>query len=487
MILAITVTTFFFAARVQRDATKTKEESAVFVLVAQQMKQNVIQVQQYLSDISATRALDGLDDGFTKAEDNYQSLVAGAERFKKMYQAENDAAGLEMIATLEGAAADYYEAGKRMAHVYVQDGPAEGNKLMGAFDEAAYRLDEQLTPLVESQEQELAASMVSMVASAQTLRSVVLLVGIAALLLSVTLAGAIIRSIVKALRQIIEELASGADETTSTSGHVSQSSQEMAAGASEQASSLEETSASLEELTSMTKQNAENANQAKTLAGSTNSSASNGVQAMTRMCQAIDDIKKSSDETAKIIKTIDEIAFQTNLLALNAAVEAARAGDAGKGFAVVAEEVRNLALRSAAAAKNTSAMIAGAVKNAENGVQISREVGESLKAIADVARKVDSLVAEIALASSEQAQGIEQINSAVSQMDRVTQMNAASSEESAAAAEELSAHAIEMQRMVDDLVALVGGSTGTGLRAGAARVSLPIPNNKRKFGVLTHT
>ncbi|MCC6699294.1 MAG: MCP four helix bundle domain-containing protein [Candidatus Hydrogenedentes bacterium] len=311
--------------------------------------------------------------------------------------------------------------------------------------------------------------------AALTTASMTMIVGLlASTIISIVLAFVITRSITGPVRRIIEGLTGGADQTASAAGQVAQSSQSMAEGASEQASSLEETSASLEEMTSMTKQNADNAAQAKNLAAAANASADKGAQSMAKMSQAIDDIKKSSDETAKIIKTIDEIAFQTNLLALNAAVEAARAGDAGKGFAVVAEEVRNLAQRSAEAARNTSSMIEGSVKNAENGVQISREVAEALNEIAETARKVNSLVAEIAVASNEQSQGIEQVNTAVAQMDVVTQRNAASSEESASAAEELSAQAEEMRRMVNELRSMVGGSASNGpVKAGGA--SLPIP------------
>ena len=183
---------------------------------------------------------------------------------------------------------------------------------------------------------------------------------------------------------------------------------------------------------------------------------------MTRMSAAIDDIKQSSDQTAKIIKTIDEIAFQTNLLALNAAVEAARAGEAGKGFAVVAEEVRNLAQRSAEAARTTADMIEGSVKNADNGVGISKEVAETLGEIAEGNRKVNDLVGEISAASNEQSQGIEQISTAVTQMDQITQSNAANAEESASASEELSAQAEELTNMVRDLQAVVGSTSDNG-------------------------
>ena len=325
-------------------------------------------------------------------------------------------------------------------------------------------------------------------ASSLTTASTTMIIGLlVALLLGIGLAVTITLSITRPIRRVIAGLTSGSEQTSSASGQVAQSSQSMAQGAAEQASSLEETSASLEEITSMTQQNAENANQAKKLANEANQSADKGTHAMVKMNQAIDDIKKSSDSTAKIIKTIDEIAFQTNLLALNAAVEAARAGESGKGFAVVAEEVRNLARRSADAAKNTSAMIEESVKNAANGVVISREVGEALTEIAEAARKVNALVGEIAGASTEQAKGIDQVNTAVAEMDKVTQQNAAHSEESASAAEELSAQAEEMRRMVDELVAMVGGAsagaTGTqraGYASGPARVvTQAAPVNRR--------
>jgi methyl-accepting chemotaxis protein len=238
------------------------------------------------------------------------------------------------------------------------------------------------------------------------------------------------------------------DGVTRGSQQVAAASQELAKNTNQQASSLEETSASLEEMSSMTKQNAENAHHANTLMTETGSQVNTGVMAMQHMVQAIDKIKASAAETAKILKTIDEIAFQTNLLALNAAVEAARAGEAGKGFAVVAEEVRNLARRSAEAAKNTAGLIEESQKNAAEGVSVAADVAKDLEGIQTSVNKVSALVQEIAAASKEQAQGIEQINAAISEMDKVVQSEAASSQESASAADELASQAREMNAIL---------------------------------------
>lgn len=264
------------------------------------------------------------------------------------------------------------------------------------------------------------------------------------------------RNITRAMTQLAERLCSGASQTSAAARQIAQSGQSLAQGATEQAASLEETSASLEEMSSMTRKSADNAQQAAGLAGEAKQVSQRGNQAMDRMLSAINQIQQSASETAKIIKVIDEIAFQTNLLALNAAVEAARAGEAGKGFAVVAEEVRNLAMRSAEAAKNTSTLIEQSVTHAKNGVSLTTDVAEALQEITTVADKVASLIDEIAASSREQATGIEQINTAVSQMDKVTQQTAASAEESAAASEEMSAQADELRQCAAELGAIVG-------------------------------
>ncbi|MBN1293835.1 MAG: methyl-accepting chemotaxis protein [Candidatus Latescibacteria bacterium] len=286
------------------------------------------------------------------------------------------------------------------------------------------------------------------------------------------------KGIVKALNKVIDGLSSGSDQVSSASSEISSSSQQLAGSASEQASSLEEVSSSLEEMTSMTKQNADNAKQADIMSGEAFEAAEKGTDAMTRMSDAIDKIKMSSDETAKIIKTIDEIAFQTNLLALNAAVEAARAGEAGMGFAVVAEEVRNLAQRSAEAAKNTASLIEESKANADNGVTANKEVVDILSKISQSVQKVKQLVSEVAAASEEQAQGINQVNMAISQMDQVTQTTAANAEESASASQELSSQATELSNMVTMLVSVVSGNNKDGNNLQMGKMA-PIKNATR--------
>ena len=257
-----------------------------------------------------------------------------------------------------------------------------------------------------------------------------------------------INEAVKNLHEALSQAAIASDQVGSGSGQVASSSQQLAEGSAEQASSLEETSSSLEEMSSMTKQNADNANQANTLMQEANQVIGRANESMGELTTSMDEISKASEETSKIIKTIDEIAFQTNLLALNAAVEAARAGEAGAGFAVVADEVRNLAMRAADAAKNTAGLIEGTVKKVGAGAEIVTKTNEAFTEVATAASKVGEFVGEIAAASQEQTQGIEQVNKAIAEMDKVTQTNAANAEESASASEEMSSQAQELNSLL---------------------------------------
>ena len=293
---------------------------------------------------------------------------------------------------------------------------------------------------------------------------------IAAVLAGVGIAFMIVRGTNRRLCAIAETISVGSNQLTSAADQVSSSSQVLADDSNRQAASLQETSAALEEISSMTKRSAEHAESAKSLATATRQSADTGGADMEEMISAMDAIKASSDNIAKIIKTIDEIAFQTNILALNAAVEAARAGEAGMGFAVVAEEVRALAQRSAQAARETAEKIEDSIQKSGRGVSISGKVSGGLREIRDKARQLDGIVAEIAGSSQQQSKGIEQIGTAVHAMDDTTQRAAATSEETASAAEELHAQSMTLHDAVASLLALVHGE---GAPASAAASSAP--------------
>jgi methyl-accepting chemotaxis protein len=320
-------------------------------------------------------------------------------------------------------------------------------------------------------------------AVAQTQTVIVGGVGLA-LLTALGIAYLIVYGTNRVLLDISAQLAEGSGQLASASSEINRASQTLAQGASEQAASLEETSASLEEITSMTKRNAESAGHAKTFSNQTRHAAETGAGDMEAMTKAMDAIKASSDNIGRIIKTIDEIAFQTNILALNAAVEAARAGEAGAGFAVVADEVRALAQRSAHAARETAEKIADSIQKSEHGVAISGKVAGNLHAIVTNARQVDNLVAEIALASKEQNEGLDQVLTAVTQIDKVTQTTAASAEETASASEELTAQAASVDRIVGQLQHLV---TGTGHTRRQHRREEPAPAARHETSVRGYT
>jgi methyl-accepting chemotaxis protein len=250
------------------------------------------------------------------------------------------------------------------------------------------------------------------------------------------------------LEETLSQSVTAAQRVNSSANQIRSASQSLSQSASEQAASLEEISGSVHEMSSMISQNASSSAEARSLAEAARASAEKGVHSMQKMSDSIARIKESSDSTARIVKTIDEIAFQTNLLALNAAVEAARAGDAGKGFAVVAEEVRNLAMRCAEAAKNTATLIEESVKNAEGGVQINREVIQNLDEIQSNVHQVADVINRIAAASEQQSQGATQITTAIEQMNVLTQQLASSAEESAASGEHLSNEARNMHEMI---------------------------------------
>ncbi|MBX7257867.1 MAG: methyl-accepting chemotaxis protein [Candidatus Hydrogenedentes bacterium] len=282
------------------------------------------------------------------------------------------------------------------------------------------------------------------------------------MMLAISLGGMVVailiaRSISLPIAQIIRELREGSSQLTAASNQIAQVSEEVASSSAQQASSIEETSSSVEEISSMTRQNVDNVSEASHICHDSGGSVGKARASMERLNETMGKIRASAHETAKIMKSIDEIAFQTNLLALNAAVEAARAGEAGKGFAVVAEEVRNLAQRSAEAAKSTAALIEESRQNAELGVEATASVQLGLTEIEQCSLQVSEFITQIHSATREQSTGLEQINLAICEINRAVQANATCSEESAAASEEVNAQAGAIEALIVKLAMLVDG------------------------------
>jgi methyl-accepting chemotaxis protein len=345
----------------------------------------------------------------------------------------------------------------------------------------------QTLSMLEYNGNEGAASGRELVSTVRSASITIIVIAAAGLLMSIGFVVFIVKGTNNVLKRVASALNGASNNVAAAAGEVTSASQSLAEGASEQAASLEETSASLEEIDSQSKRNAELAEDARSLADDTRSATELGAKQMTEMSGAMNDIKVSSDNIAKIIGTIDDIAFQTNILALNAAVEAARGGEAGAGFAVVAEEVRNLAQRSAQAARETAGKIDDSIQKSAKGVELSVRVSQGLNDIAEKAKKMNGLVNEIASSSKQQTDGLAQVSTAMSSMDKVTQSNASSAEETASSAQELNNQSVTMLDNVRDLLRLVerDGNAGTPVHASEPHLNgaiMPGPERQKKAG-----
>jgi len=458
-------------SKLEHFATARMRDDAIPGIVYSADLVNFIQ-RGYIRSLQANAATDpkAREDEIAAALTDSAQVTEAMGKYEAAITSAEDRANFDKLKSLRGdylaAREDYYKlvkAGKTAeAAAFARD----------RLDKAFAPLRDQ-TALMLKWNQDYTLSLTNeMAATASSTTTTTTIISALSVLTALSLGWVIIRSTNSALRLIVATLSDASSQVSSASAQVSAASQSLAEGSSEQAASLEETSASLEEVGSMTKRNAESADTARTIAQDSRQATEAGTRQMAEMVEAMTAIKASSDNIAKIIKNIDEIAFQTNILALNAAVEAARAGEAGAGFAVVADEVRALAQRAAQAAKETAEKIDDSIAKSGHGMDVSTKVAEGLKGITDKTRQVSEIVVEIATASKEQSQGLGQITTAVTQMDQVTQANAGSAEETAAAAEELNAQAAALLETVGDLVKLVGGGQAASHKAPApARVA----------------
>ena len=413
-------------------------------------------VEELLSDWSA--AVEAFRDAVLKTR-AAEEKIETAERAFKETTVPALAEALERLGALK-AEAEHAVAGIDAAsRIFATRTKPNAEKVKGLLGQCALRVADTAEATNEA-----------MHGSAKLAEAQVSVIAAIAVALVIALAFAIEASIARPLRRAVEALSAGAEEVASASSQISRLSQQLAEGATEQASSLEESSSALEELAGQAKGNAEGAREANGLMGEAMKTVESTAAFMEQMVSTMGAIRESSGKISGIIKTIEDIAFQTNLLALNAAVEAARAGEHGKGFAVVAEEVRNLAQRSAAAAKDTTKLIEANMQQANRGAEAVETAATGIRRIAESAATVSERVSAIAAASNEQSEGINQINNAVAQVDKVTQQVASNAEESASASEELFAQAQQMNSVVSDLVGLVGGASRDGERRTTARI-----------------
>lgn len=429
-------------------ATDPMPGTIAIIKISSAFKENMLWVQKHI-DAQNKPAISAA------IEQNKQAIDQLLADYEATMTADEDRA---MFAIFKQARADFVT---EFRAVVALSNEAKTAKALAAIEErvapAYEKLNVILAKLVDYNQSNLHAG-VAQVQRASAIGKQTILVGLtAAVFVAGLITWLLVRSTNKILTVLASELTANAEQSAAAASQVASASQTLAAGSSEQAASLEETSSALEELNSITKHNAENAEMAKTATNQTRQSADGGAQQVNTMTTAMASIQAASHEITKILKTIDEIAFQTNILALNAAVEAARAGEAGMGFAVVAEEVRALAQRCATAARETATKIDASVERSQQGVQISAEVAKYFATIQQQILQLDQIVGEIATASREQSQGINQVSVAVSQMDKVTQSNAAGAEETASAAEELSSQSEMMRGSVMRLHELVDG------------------------------
>ncbi len=458
--------------------------NSISAIALHQAEQNIALERAFrFGDREGDEAATEFDKAVAEFAASGQEVAGGFEEILDLLStldAVSSADALEMqelgnsVVALEQEYANYVALAQTVQTMIRSGAHGQAGILEGDIEEVADKLSRHLNDFLVAADEHVVEA--SHAAEEQETKAEAFLLTVAALaiIVGILISLLLTRSITGPLNRVIEGMQVGSQQVNSAAGQVASAGQQLAEGASEQASSLEQTAAALELMASASRQSTANSATASERTRDVKSHAERGQDAMDGLHKAMDKVKSSAGETAKVVKTIDEIAFQTNLLALNAAVEAARAGDAGRGFAVVAEEVRNLAQRSAEAAKGTAGLINDSQKHSMLGVEATVELAGILDEVVIGVVGVSELIEELATSANNQDRSVQELNTAVGQLDEVTQSNAAGAEESASAAEELSAQASEMDGLVRDLAAVVGGGA----------TNKPQPKERPSFGSL---
>jgi len=453
-------------------------ETAAFSDLARQMQLQVRDIKDMLTALSATREAAEVKDVFNYVGKTRDAFHKNVDRFRAHYTARNDTKRLEQLKAIDADIDALVAAGQEMTLAYIKKGTAEGTDLMTKVDDISDRLRTGFESFVEEQVGQFNSLVADVAAAGSRFAWFGLIGGALVVVLVLLVSWLASRSISRRIFAALELIREGGESVAATSTEISGASKVLSQGSTEQAASLEETAASLEEMSSMAKGNAGHTQNARTAAAEARQTAEAAAGRVHAMQIAMNEIQTASRDITKILKTIDEIAFQTNILALNAAVEAGNAGEAGRGFAVVAEEVRSLAQRCAAAAKETAVKIEDSVGKSQQGVALSGEVAENFTSIQTQIQTLDRLINEIATASAEQNEGTAQVNTAIGEVDKITQSNAAIAEECAASVVELSREAETLTQTVGQLLRLVGGRRQ---RDPLGRGGDPKPGGRRKI------
>ena len=460
-----------------------------FALLAKDLERNVVQVQQFLSDVSATRGLDGLDDGFKLAGDNRTEFLTNVARFREHLKAQHADEQLKALEAVSAHFEIYFKAGVEMAHAYVDGGPAQGNKLMPKFDQASETLQDGLDAFVKAEISRMDADVAGVAAQATSIKQAALLLSLCVcvlvLLANRAIGGSVLRPVQLAaevamriaqgdlrrraipkttdeigvmlssmgtmqdsLRELVSQVQLGIDQVGTASSDLALANSELSARNERQAAALEETSASMQQLGETVSHNAANADSANRLAQQACEVALSGGQVVAEVVDTMKGINATSRRVGEIVGVIDGIAFQTNILALNAAVEAARAGEQGRGFAVVATEVRVLAGRCTEAAREIRQLIGSSVKQLDSGTALVARAGATMGDVVSSIERVTQVVREISEAGRQQSASVSEVAQAVALMDEATQQNAALVDQTAAAAETLRGQAQHLVQAV---------------------------------------